>query len=395
MVGRTTAFALTTLMVATHAISATFEHMNLRQEMDVDQLEVVGQALSQPTSGVTLISCGKVKGEIPQANLDGVEGMVFELREGGVVNFVMEDDGLQENPPSAAERILIGDKSLKVLVDEAVDALASQYSAQAITNQVLDLVYNPLLNKKLAVVGGTIASTPTIGTSWPAFIAQRNHMSIFHNGKVGERICEDVTNELGEVTIPSALNSCTNGIPLDVDYILCQVGSADDSLWEQGVLDNVADTNLATTTFKGAFNNLVIKLRKGFPGAKFGVVLPSKWPEDNVGYKSEDTLPTGTRRDMTQWMKTQCHKLNIPVFDPVEDSRMLTSNYQLTSPAPAELGWYDQMKQEMGTAQLEEDGGNLVSQSQYLRDLERMTQKGSMYLSFWVEDWLKTVMQAN
>ena len=82
---------------------------------------------------------------------------------------------------------------------------------------------------------------------------------------------------------------------------------------------------------------------------------------------------------MTQWQKIQCQKLNIPVIDPVEDTRMFTYNYNqyrtnsvaTTEYIPdSELNWYDRTKRDMGTdfSWYKTTIGRWVFQTPYMRD---------------------------
>ena len=114
------------------------------------------------------------------------------------------------------------------------------------------------------------------------------------------------------------MNSYTNDIPADADFILCQIGANDELQWASDVANAVDDTDMSLTTFKGCWNNLLIGLKKNYPNAKIGMILANNWTE-NLGEKTEDVFgDTGTtgRRSMVQWQKIQCQRLNIPVFDP-------------------------------------------------------------------------------
>ena len=124
------------------------------------------------------------------------------------------------------------------------------------------MVYNPLWGKKLAAIGDSLISSPTHDTSYPYYIAQRNNMTLVHNGRSGERLCADNTNALGEVTNPACIKSYTNDIPSDADFILCQIGANDGVQWAWDVTNNVDDTDMSIDTFKGCWNNLLIGLKK-------------------------------------------------------------------------------------------------------------------------------------
>ena len=126
------------------------------------------------------------------------------------------------------------------------------------------MVYNPLWGKKLAVIGDSLTCTPKVEQSYPYFIAQRNNMTLVHNGRSGERLCVNVTNSLGEITNPSTISSYTNDIPADADFILCQIGANDVTGWwrrDAAKATPVPDTDMSTDTFKGCWNNLLIGLK--------------------------------------------------------------------------------------------------------------------------------------
>ena len=144
------------------------------------------------------------------------------------------------------------------------------------------------------------------------------------------------------------INSYTNDIPIDADYILVQVGINDENFD-----DSVPDTDMTLNTFKGCWNNLLLGIKTRYPHAHFGVILSNTWA-DNLGQKSDDVATNDWRRAMTQWQKTQCQKLNIPVLDPVDDTKFFVFNMtttNLTAEAYAEYDeWYWTMKRQMGTS---------------------------------------------
>ena len=159
---------------------------------------------------------------------------------------------------------------------------------------------------------------------------------------------------------------------------------------------------MSINTFKGCWNNLLIGLKTRYPNAKIGMILANNWSE-NLGLKSENTITNNIKREMTQWQKIQCQKLNIPVFDPVEDIRNFHYHYVLY-PSPTqvdvrtlELDWYDSTKVDIGTEQTYYDAYHAnpigwVFQTQYLDDTHHLTKKGAMLFSFACENWMKTVL---
>jgi len=167
---------------------------------------------------------------------------------------------------------------------------------------------------------------------------------------------------------------------------------------------------MSLDTFKGCWNNLLIGLKKNYPNAKIGMVLANNWGE-NLGEKSEDVWGTEgekTRRAMTQWQKIQCQKLNIPVFDPVEDTRMfpfhhvryMTNGTTITEHAidDSALDWYDKVKRDIGTYEpwyKPTDDGKWQIQTQYMTDGQHTSEAGNLYLSFYYEAWMKTALMCD
>jgi len=229
-----------------------------------------------------------------------------------------------------------------------------------VTNIVNEMTSNPLWGKKLAVIGDSLTCTPSKEQSYSAFIARRNNMVLVNNGRGGEKLCNDRTNALGQVTNISTIKSYTNDIPVDADFILVQIGTNDaGDYWAKDEAQNTPDTDMTTNTFKGCFNNLLIGLKTYYPNAKLGIILPHRWAT-NVGTNSEDVLSTGAHSRVADWEKKQCHRFNIPVFDPTVDTRMVlwnsktfyTNGTDITSQViqDSALDWYEQVKRRIGTS---------------------------------------------
>jgi hypothetical protein len=131
---------------------------------------------------------------------------------------------------------------------------------------------------------------------------------------------------------------------------------------------------------------------------------------NNLGKNSEEQTATesqGSKRQLSQWQKVQCQKLNIPVFDPVEDTRMVvwnlstvqTNGTTITAQGiqDSELNWYEITKKEIGTSQMyyNSNYGTWNLQSPYFWDSIHMSEKGNLLMSFFYENWMKTVLMAN
>ena len=279
-------------MCALVAQCVPFERMNLHKEIVPEALDAASQSLRQSNNGdLTILSGGHTSGEIPQEVLDS-DGITFHVKDDGTINFIIDNDDIIGFPhASLLDRIIVNGITMKSLMNDIVMDESKKHSPSAITNTILDMAYNPLWGKKLAAIGDSFIAWPTHNTSYPAFIAQRNNMTLVHNGRGGEELVGDKTNELGQVTNPSCIHSYTNDIPSDADFILCQIGANDAGrTWKVDVQNNVADTNMEVTTCKGCWNNLLIGLKKNYPNAKIGMVLANNWPTDNMGKKTEDDV---------------------------------------------------------------------------------------------------------
>lgn len=334
------------IMMATISFGVPFENMKFNQEIDTNAVK----ALTSNNDGSIYMVAGQNNIEIPPS-----DGINFIVQEDGVVNFNFQEEILGQQLGNPLSRIFINGKTLYQTIDELVaqkvsEQLVGVATSEAITNTIRGMVYNPLWGKKLAVIGDSLISSPTRETSYPAYIAQRNNMVLVHNGRSGEKLCLDRVNELGQVTNPSCIGSYSNDIPVDADFILCQIGANDGNFDE-----SVDDADMTTNTFKGCWNLLIVGIKTKYPNAKVGFILANNWSE-NLGQKSEDVIQSSDtyRRKMTQWQKIQCQKLNVPVFDPNEDTRMFIYHHvqyptngttvTTTTIDDSALDWYDKTK---------------------------------------------------
>ncbi len=142
---------------------------------------------------------------IPEQRIQYLDGITFDVYEDGDVNFFFNDVPEGINP---LDKILVNGIPLAQSIrDTVMDAMRdastqlgeqqTNISRQVSSETVGQMVYNPLWGKKLAAIGDSLISSPTHNTSYPYYIAQRNNMTLVHNGRSGERLCHDKTNELG------------------------------------------------------------------------------------------------------------------------------------------------------------------------------------------------------
>lgn len=332
-------------ITALTTLSEQLKNLNFNENIDVDSINKINEQVVV-TNGTLVFKSNDTNGDsIDFATKNLPNGMTFHVGDDGKLQFLFDDEDLGGK---AFDRIIINGKPLFQAIDERIDEKMSSVTPSSMSNLVQNMVYNPLWGKKLAIIGDSLTVSPSKNESWGAFIAQRNRMIMINNGRGGEQLCLD--GEGNKATI----NSYTNDIPNDSDFILCQIGANDQNNWWS--TNRGEDTDLTTTSFKGCWNLLLIGLKNNYPNAKIGIILANNWTE-NLGTNSFQVTSPG-RRQMTQWQKIQCQRFNIPVFDPVDDTRWYTYHYgqylvggNITSQTiPTEnLEWYDQIKQEMGT----------------------------------------------
>ena len=282
----------------------------------------------------------------------GLYGITLDVLDDGTLNFNFDETDLLDNP---IDRVYVNGKRLTEIIREKVELSIGQLDP---TNQALSMLANPLWGKKLVAIGDSLTTAypySDLSHSYPAYIAKRNNMTLVHKGVAGKMLCIDVA-----ASNPSLISCYTNDVPPDADFILCQIGANDtksNGWWTRDSTNEVpvADEDMTIDTFKGCWNNLLMGLKKNYPNAKIGMILAHNWV-DNIGQRSEDVIPNTAKRQMTQWQKIQCQKLNIPVFDPQEDTRYFVFHRSIySSPTQVDvselnLDWYDRTKVEIGTA---------------------------------------------
>lgn len=92
--------------------------------------------------------------------------------------------------------------------------------------------------------------------------------------------------------------------------------------------------------------------------------------------------------------------MNVPVFDPVTDVKgfiYYTKSYPAQNYPENVSNWYDQIKLKMNTAYPYDNARytNITFSSQYMVDGVHTSARGSLFLSYEYERWMKTVLQCN
>ena len=186
----------TTLMLVAMAymtFGVPFQHMRFDQNIDTNGI----QSIKGNSDGSIMLQSGGSVLELPQN-----DGITFMVQEDDTINFNLQDEVLGQKLGNPLGRILVNGKTLASVIDEIVTSqveikLQGIATASEITNSIRGMIYNPLWGKKLAVIGDSLISSPTRETSYPAFIAQRNNMTLVHNGRGGEKLCEHRYDDQG------------------------------------------------------------------------------------------------------------------------------------------------------------------------------------------------------
>ena len=378
------AFAISTWM---SAFGVELQDMSLSQDMYEDSLDSMSTFQIGVVDGETQVVVSNGDG-VARLQLQEDSGMTFRCGGNGVVKFQFDDDAFN----SPVDRLLVNGKPLGELIAQLAQRRAS---APTVKSVVEAATYNPLWGKKLAAIGDSLITSPAGDVSYAAQVAARNNMTLVHKGRSGEALCT------GKADNPSCISSYTNDIPKDADYILCHIGANDGGIWNA----SVPDDDMSLDTFKGCWNQLLLGLKKNYPNAKIGVIVANSW-QNNVGRRSEDAIPNTTLRVRTQWQKKQAQKLNMPIFDPLEDTRFIVWNYRTyatnavvtSSHIPdSVLDWHDKIKRDIGTANLYFNvwGHMWVSQTPYFTDTWHCTEKGHLALSYFYEKWMKRELNSN
>lgn len=393
------------------AMAVNFENIKFSQNIDMHAIDTVNNAVTGTNGVVSVKTPDTDFNGIPPEKIRASNGITFDIYEDGELKFFFDTTDDNRDP---MDRIFVNGKKMSDEIHERIRAGIEQnnrdldlLSPPGVSNIVSGITYNPLLGKKLAVIGDSLTVSPSKELSYGAFIAKRNNMVLVNKGRGGEKLCNDRTNALGQATNISTIKSYTNDIPVDADFILVQIGTNDaGDWWTRDKSLSIPDTDMTTNTFKGCFNNLLIGLKTYYPNAKIGIILPHCWG-NNVGTNSEDVISSGATREVADWEKKQCHRLSIPVFDPVVDSRMVLwnaktvytngTNVTSTEIQDSAIDWFEQTKRRIGTSQNKytENKGYWQFQSPYFLDGIHMSEKGSLLMSFYYENWMKTVLMAN
>ena len=159
---------------------------------------------------------------------------------------------------------------------------------------------NPLNGKILAMTGDSIAAgAGTGGTGYGEMIASANNMTI-----------QNISEGGGAIT-PSQSDFCIStsiaSLRADADYVLLEGGFNDSArMYTLGTLTSGYTDTLDTSTFAGAFENMLKSAIARFPNKKIGYIIT---------HKCIDRFSSMTPNSYYGIVKTACEKWGIPYCD--------------------------------------------------------------------------------
>ena len=236
---------------------------------------------------------------------------------------------------------------------------------------------NKLYGKKIIWNGDSICIGLVETGSWATRIAEKNSMTCKNYARGGGTITE------GMPKVPSGADRHSVSLTLekmyeeypDADYIILEGGTNDADLLGNPSNPDVTDRlgsfkpfdfsgNYDVTTFCGAFESVIYRTLKYWPGKKVGYIVAQKMGTGWTSYSN--------RRFYFEKAIEICKKWGIPYID------LWTTCY--INPNLPDM--YDSSK----TTEENEAGG--VS---YFRDSQHLTARGYDITAEMIETWLKTL----
>ena len=262
---------ISSAMMAGIAFATPLQNIRLDSNIDTRAVEDAAKVISYTNEiGVIGVVSSGLREVLPD-RLHDMNGIVFDVYEDGKVMFYFNDPISDINP---LDRIMLNDKTLNQEINDR-------------------FMFNPLFGKKLAIIGDSQSCSPSKDKCYAGLIAKRNHMEYVNKGIGGTKLAAPVTIS-GQV-VPAIIDSYTNDIPADADFILIQAG------YNDTFNRDVPDDSLDRSTFKGCWNLLLTDLKTRYPNATCGIMLPYSWMTSRV--------------ERVEWMKTRCDKYGYEYFD--------------------------------------------------------------------------------
>ena len=144
-----------------------FDKIPLSQEMDIKSLDASSNGIAKKNDALFFGYDQNPTNQPTQAS--HFDGIVIQIgEEDGKIWFYFS---FQEGMDDPIERVLVNGRTLKSRIQDIIDRKCGIYTPSFYTNLVLDMSFNPLWGKKLAVIGDSLISAPTKATSYPYYIA--------------------------------------------------------------------------------------------------------------------------------------------------------------------------------------------------------------------------------
>ncbi len=190
------------------------------------------------------------------------------------------------------------------------------YPAEYVPYGIYD-ASNTLYGKSAIFIGDSICAGKTVGESLPEFgygwaglIGQANNMAWSNLARSGAVITPTVPEHH---IIGDQVDSAVSQFPL-TDYFIFEGGTNDaDELKVNpaniGAVDPFNFTDFDTSTFSGAFESMILKIKSAYPNAKLGYIVPPKM--GNPPYDSANSA----RRQYFDRAVEICNKWGIPYLD--------------------------------------------------------------------------------
>lgn len=150
---------------------------------------------------------------------------------------------------------------------------------------VAGLVANPLYKKVIAFTGDSICEgRENNGGGYAKIIGERNNMTVQNLGVSGGKITTGTTS--------FCISESVLNMREDADYVILEGGVNDMAMDNLGTISNNFTATLDTTTFCGAFEQMIKSAIARFPGKKIGYIAVHRlkqWAPDEYNTLHQNT----------------------------------------------------------------------------------------------------------
>ena len=189
-------------------------------------------------------------------------------------------------------------------IETADDIPAGKYgylrTGQRVVGTGGNMSANPLNGKTLAITGDSIAAgAGNSGNGYGEMIATANNMTLQNISEGGGAITPSQTD--------FCISTSISSLRADADYVLLEGGFNDSArMYALGTLTSGYTDTLDTSTFAGAFENMLKSAIARFPNKKIGYIIT---------HKCIDRFNSMTSNSYYGIAKTACEKWGIPYCD--------------------------------------------------------------------------------